>query len=183
MADGPFYVYELIDPRDGKPFYVGKGIRNRVHQHERDAAKGAEGPRFDRLREIGAQGLKVQHRIVGRFKNEIEAYAFEARRIASLGMVNLTNISPGGGGGYACEYTAEQDKGLARELGKLAKRTADFTWFPAFVRLGDALYPMGACNVLSLAVLHAKLVGRRGAEWVAQNGGPKIPRLQSVGAS
>jgi len=24
-----YYVYELIDPRTGKPFYVGKGVRNR----------------------------------------------------------------------------------------------------------------------------------------------------------
>jgi hypothetical protein len=183
MADWPFYVYELIDPRDGKPFYVGKGVRNRVYQHERDAARGAEGPKCDRIRSIEAEGLKVGHRIVRKFKNEIEAYAFEASRIAALGMINLTNISPGGGGGYACEYTTEQDRGLARELGRLAKRTANFTWFPAFVRLGNALYPMGACNVLFLAVTHAKLVGRRGADWVAQNGGPIIPRLQSVGAS
>lgn len=166
---GKFYVYELIDPRDGKPFYVGKGVRNRVHQHARDAARGAEGPRFDRIRDIAAAGLVVAHRIVQRFNDSGAAYGFEADHIAKLGMVNLTNLSPGGGGGYACEYTAEEDKWLARNLSRLSARTANFTWFPAFVQLGRDLYPMGACHVLSLTLMHAKLIRRRGAEWVAKH--------------
>ncbi len=30
-----FYVYRLIDPRNGETFYVGKGKENRVFQHIR----------------------------------------------------------------------------------------------------------------------------------------------------
>ncbi len=37
-----FYVYRLIDPRNGETFYVGKGKGNRVFSHIR-AAEGLEG--------------------------------------------------------------------------------------------------------------------------------------------
>jgi hypothetical protein len=29
----PYYLYVLIDPRSGEPFYVGKGCGNRMYQH------------------------------------------------------------------------------------------------------------------------------------------------------
>ena len=29
-----YYVYALVDPRDNKIFYIGKGINNRIFQHE-----------------------------------------------------------------------------------------------------------------------------------------------------
>lgn len=42
------YVYKLIDPRDGKVFYVGKGKGNRVfsHMHLKDEfrKKGSTNP-------------------------------------------------------------------------------------------------------------------------------------------
>ena len=38
MAQNPFYVYALKDPRDkpAKPFYVGKGTGNRAWDHQKN---------------------------------------------------------------------------------------------------------------------------------------------------
>jgi hypothetical protein len=95
---GQYYVYELIDPRDGKPFYVGKGHGLRFKQHERFAKRGDKAPRYQRIREIWADGHKVAHRIVRRFRRDRDAYAFEVQHIASIGLHLLTNRSPGGEG-------------------------------------------------------------------------------------
>lgn len=34
MHKKQYYVYQLIDPRDNKPFYIGKGKGSRMFAHE-----------------------------------------------------------------------------------------------------------------------------------------------------
>jgi len=34
-----YYVYALIDPRNNKPFYIGKGKDNRIYNHVNNAIK------------------------------------------------------------------------------------------------------------------------------------------------
>lgn len=92
-----YYVYDLIDPRNGNPFYVGKGKGNRVAQHENDAKRGEISEKCDRIRDIWAAGHKVERRIVQHFVWEKEAYAFEEKRISEIGLSNLTNKTSGGG--------------------------------------------------------------------------------------
>lgn len=60
-----WYVYRLIDPRNGETFYVGKGRGNRVFAHVR-ASEGLEGDDLDnkieRIRQIQLAGFEVRPR-------------------------------------------------------------------------------------------------------------------------
>lgn len=92
MSERPFYVYELTDPRYGSVFYVGKGRGGRIGAHENEARRGITGRKCDLIRSIWADGFKVERRVIGTFKREIDAVDREAERIAELGLHNLTNI-------------------------------------------------------------------------------------------
>ena len=60
-----FYVYCLIDPRDEKPFYIGKGKENRVFEHARSSIKNElNSDKLEKIREIRSNGLKVKHIII-----------------------------------------------------------------------------------------------------------------------
>lgn len=91
-----FYVYKLIDPRDGKPFYVGKGKGKRYSHHEKEAKAGSKHEKCERIREILEAGLQVAHEIVKEFEKEQDAYDYEEKIIAEIGLHNLTNIVKGG---------------------------------------------------------------------------------------
>lgn len=156
-----YYVYELIDPRDSKPFYVGKGKGDRVHQHEKDAKAGATLGRFDRINEIWAAGFKVEKRIVARFEDEEAAYAAESARIAEIGRENLTNWTRGAG----LDPTAPQDRELAKSLLKIAAKT---NWFrrKSFWWFGGKRFQLPMCALLVFANHMRELEKKRGRDWV-----------------
>lgn len=94
-----YYVYDLIDPRTGETFYVGKGRGDRKHQHARDARKGGQSERLNRIREIAESGHQVLAKTIKTFQSEAAAYSYEAERIKEFGRDVLTNIQVGGHGG------------------------------------------------------------------------------------
>ena len=52
-----YYVYCLVDPRDKKIFYIGKGVGNRVFNHAADALdENNESLKLDTIREIHSAG-------------------------------------------------------------------------------------------------------------------------------
>lgn len=71
------YVYILVDPRDNKIFYVGKGQKDRVFAHVACALEEEqESDKLNQIREILAEGKEVKHYIV-RHGIEKEETAFE----------------------------------------------------------------------------------------------------------
>ena len=116
-----YYVYTLIDPRDLKPFYVGKGNANRRFQHMKklpaDLEKAGEKARI--IRDIKDAGLKPQSIINGWYDEERDALNAEQDLIESIGLENLANQNLGGGGDRSSKrnrnLTAKQE-GFARAI-------------------------------------------------------------------
>lgn len=91
-----WYVYQLVDPRDGKPFYIGKGTGRRMYAHEAEAAKGVCSRKTRRINELRSLGAEVQKEQIAFFWDEQAAYDFETEVISEIGLDALTNVMPGG---------------------------------------------------------------------------------------
>ena len=102
-----YYVYLLIDPRNNKIFYVGKGKGNRINQHLLGAldTKTNETDKIKKIREIKNSGLEVELVILRHGLTEKEAFEVESAVIDVLGKDNLTNQVKG------CD---SEDRGLMR---------------------------------------------------------------------
>ncbi len=92
-----YYVYLLIDPRNGEPFYVGKGHGNRVNQHLLGALETEldEVKKIKTIHAIQKANLEVGHLILRHGLAEKEAFEVESAVIDFIGMNNLTNIVAG----------------------------------------------------------------------------------------
>lgn len=114
-ADNSYYVYQLIDPRDGAVFYVGKGQGNRVSQHVRDAISGriCNQAKHDLILNIIDAGYLPIENIVAQFSEEDEALHCEAALIADYGVNNLTNILESGNRSFnSLRYVIETAKAI-----------------------------------------------------------------------
>ncbi len=93
------YVYRLIDPRNGKTFYVGKGQKNRVFDHIKGDLKFETdedeiSTKMQTIRDIHQEGKEVIH-IIHRFgMTQSEALEVEAALIDVYDN-SLTNIQSG----------------------------------------------------------------------------------------
>ena len=115
-AQKQYYVYQLIDPRTSKTFYVGKGKNGRINAHEKEARRGEIHPKCDVIRSIEEDGLAVIKEEVKRFANEDAAYNFEKKLIKKIGLSNLTNLTHGG----RCAYPVKpKDKDLENDKSRL----------------------------------------------------------------
>ena len=92
-----YYVYVLVDPRDGSVFYVGKGKnrRGKAHFNNWRAGKVVNADKHNRIEEIVAFGKQPSIFIIANDLNEDMAFAIERQAIASIGRSILTNGAKG----------------------------------------------------------------------------------------
>lgn len=85
-----FYVYALIDPRTGKPFYVGKGTGNRCYTHIKEVKRG-KAPKdnnlkkYNKIASILLCGVDPNVQIIQEHLEETEAYEIEENLIKQYG--------------------------------------------------------------------------------------------------
>jgi hypothetical protein len=91
-----FYVYEIIDPRNGETFYVGKGKGDRLKRHLTPSYLKLNHPKSERIREIVDEGFDPLFVKVEEGLDEYEAFRLEKRTIDKIGLENLTNKVCGG---------------------------------------------------------------------------------------
>lgn len=134
-SQGRFYVYHLIDPRSGAPFYVGKGQRDRIFHHECEARSGSQHPKCALIREIWSVGLEVGRVKVAHFCDEQAAYDFEAAEVERIGPDRLTNLISGGGAPKsprrrrpvpAVDFSMEYAAGLLKQMAVIWRRRTKF---------------------------------------------------------
>ena len=92
------YVYVYIDPRDGRPFYVGKGTGDRLFAHLRHPNStdgGVESEKVRRIDDLHRAGLEPEIDLLCYGLSDAQAALVEAAAIDLIGRPPLTNAIAG----------------------------------------------------------------------------------------
>ena len=148
-----WYVYRLIDPRNGETFYVGKGKDNRVFAHangdltatviqgalpsDEEDREDATDLKIKRINDIRSVGLEIGH-VVHRHGIEREEVAYEVEAALIDAYPGLTNRVEGRGSGdfgsrhveeIVAQYSAEEfwvrERLMLIFIGRYLHRTDD----------------------------------------------------------
>jgi len=118
-----YYVYYLINPIDNLVFYIGKGFGDRMYKHYKNYRKGLlkNSNLRNKIETILENNMDIIYLKVFETFDEKEAYLFEKNEIDKIGLDNLTNIVPGGVGGFFSISMSEKVSQSLRKSEKFQK--------------------------------------------------------------
>ncbi len=122
-----YYVYLLIDPRNNRVFYVGKGHGNRINQHLLAALDNSteETKKIKKIREIKKSGREIKLIILRHKLIENEAFEIESSIIDLIDYLSMGQLVNDVKGYHS------YDKGLATLKGIKIKYEAESANFDA----------------------------------------------------
>jgi hypothetical protein len=114
------YVYTLTDPRNGMPFYVGKGHGKRCEAHL-DEAKyytKRKSKKLNKIRKLMSLGMKPIITKVEENVSDAQAIDFECFLIAEMRDIGipLTNMTDGGDGAQGYKHTEEYKQMMSQRF-------------------------------------------------------------------
>ena len=111
FALGQYYVYGLIDPRNNKVFYVGKGTGNRVFAHEFESLKNPDSKKLKlhTIKSIKDEGYEVKKIIINHDLTEEQAFAAEAALINVFNYIEDTGLTNDVAGHHSKEAYSVED--------------------------------------------------------------------------
>jgi len=134
-----YYTYELIDPRNNKVFYVGKGQKKRMYSHLFEVERAIEQNKiinnkhlFYKIKSILDEGLKPNYKKVLYTDYEQAAFDKEIELIKKYGRENLCNLTDGGDGVSGCHLARPNFTGhhhtekSKKKIGKSVKNSEEY---------------------------------------------------------
>ena len=176
LSLGDYYVYGLIDPRTKQIFYIGKGTKNRVFEHEKESlgSPDSEMLKLKTITDIKDSGLEVEKIIINSNLTEEEAFAAEALSVDEYERIN---------GAAPLEEKDIRHKILVIKINRLYRRSMDEkvlydavrgVWRASKEKVKTVEYVFGVYNSLIVAVY-------KPSEWfVCKEAKDRLPRQDIV---
>ncbi len=176
LSLGDYYVYGLIDPRSKQIFYIGKGTKNRVFEHEKESlgSHDSEKLKLKTIADIKNAGFEVEKIIINSNLTEEEAFAAEALSVDEYERIN---------GAAPLEEKDIRHRILIIKINRLYQRGMDEkvlydavrgVWRASKEKVKTVEYVFGVYNSLIVAVY-------KPSEWfVCKEAKDKLPRQDIV---
>ena len=176
LSLGDYYVYGLIDPRSKQIFYIGKGTKNRVFEHEKESlgSPDSEKLKLKTIADIKNAGFEVEKIIINSNLTEEGAFAAEALSVDEYERIN---------GAAPLEEKDIRHKILVIKINRLYQRGMDEkvlydavrgVWRASKEKVRTVEYVFGVYNSLIVAVY-------KPSEWfVCKEEKDRLPRQDIV---